>query len=59
MSDLVGNPKDRFSCIATQKTNNPDTANLRPNQEVIKLFSCSDQLRLKFILLINVKLLAF
>ena len=27
-----------------------------PGPEVIKLFSCSDQLRLKFILLINVKM---
>ena len=32
---------------------------LNPGPEVIKLFSCSAQLRLKFILLINVKLLAF
>ena len=29
---------------------------LRPGPEVIKLFSCSTQLRLKFILLINVKM---
>ena len=28
----------------------------RPGPEVIKLFSCSAQLRLKFILLINVKM---
>ena len=28
----------------------------RPSPEVIKLFSCSAQLRLKFILLINVKI---
>ena len=27
-----------------------------PGPEVIKLFSCSDQLRLKFILLINVRM---
>ena len=30
--------------------------NLQPGPEVIKLFSCSAQLRLKFILLINVKM---
>ena len=29
---------------------------VRPGPEVIKLFSCSTQLRLKFILLINVKM---
>ena len=29
---------------------------MRPGPEVIKLFSCSAQLRLKFILLINVKM---
>ena len=28
----------------------------KPGPEVIKLFSCSTQLRLKFILLINVKM---
>ena len=28
----------------------------RPGREVIKLFSCSTQLRLKFIMLINVKM---
>ena len=30
--------------------------NIRPGPEVIKLFSCSTQRRLKFILLINVKM---
>ena len=33
------------------------TSHLQPGLEVIKLFSCSSQLRLKFILLINVKML--
>ena len=33
-----------------------DQAIWRPGPEVIKLFSCSTQLRLKFILLINVKM---
>ena len=32
------------------------TRNMSPGLEVIKLFSCSAQLRLKFILLINVKM---
>ena len=36
-----------------EKTNNLE---FRPGPEVIKLFSCSAQLRLKFILLINVKM---
>ena len=31
-------------------------SNIRPGPEVIKLFSCSTQLILKFILLINVKM---
>ena len=36
-----------------EKTNN---LGFRPGPEVTKLFSCSAQLRLKFILLINVKM---
>ena len=36
--------------------NKQDLLPLNPGLEVIKLFSCSTQLRLKFILLINVKM---
>ena len=36
--------------------NNPWQVVPRPGPEVIKLFSCSAQLRLKFIVLINVKM---
>ena len=35
------------------------SARLCPGPEVIKLFSCSAQLRLKFILLLNVKMPTF
>ena len=34
----------------------PSTATFRPGPEVIKLFSCSTQLSMKFFLLINVKM---
>ena len=70
MSDLVVNPEDRFSCVAARIilmrlvqsalfcTKPLDFVNIliKPGPEVIKLFSCSAQLRLKFILLINVKM---
>ena len=49
MSDLVGNPEDRFSRVEAQML-------FKSGLDVIKLFSCSAQLRLKFILLINVKM---
>ena len=51
MSDLVGNPEDGFSHVISRGLNLT-----RSGPEVKKLFSCSAQLRLKFILLINVKM---
>ena len=45
MASILGNYKDMLSAQV-----------FFPGPEVIKLFSCSTQLRLKFILLINVKM---
>ena len=57
MSDLVGSPKDMFSHIAAHLIKNIDYPNnIVPGLEVFKNFSCSTQLRLKFILLINDKM---
>ena len=60
MSDLVVNPEDRFSRVVAHITSNhgffESFQPYEPGPEVIKLFLCSAQLRLKFILLINVKM---
>ena len=48
---LISSPQQSFG-FPTQT----DTRLQKPGPEVIKLFSCSAQLRLKFILLINVKM---
>ena len=50
---MEDNP-NRYCFAEAQVTN--DNLGFRPGPEVIKLFSCSAQLRLKFILLINVKM---
>ena len=49
MSDLVGNPEDRFS----QNEAHFGTSSW---PEVIKLFSCSTQLNMKYKLLINIEI---
>ena len=66
MTDLVSNPEDQFSHVAAHlfvlvfyiHSQQPRScqAGSYPGTEVIIFFSCSAQLRLKFILLINVKM---
>ena len=62
MSDLFGNhivgfPTRRLKYVTKEyKVQEFIIPTQTPGAEVIKLFSCSAQLRLKFILLINVKM---
>ena len=42
---------------SSRMTNNADPDQITPGSEVIKLFSCSTQLSMNFVLVINLKLL--